>query len=374
MTQDRKLTVVQVLPALESGGVERGTLELGRYLVAHGHRSIVISAGGRMLEQLKREGSEHVEWPVGAKRLGTLRYVRPLRRFLEEQQPDILHLRSRLPAWIGYLAWRRLPPATRPHLVTTVHGPYTPNRYSAVMTRGERVIAVSNTIQDYILAQYPRVDPGIIRVIHRGIDPAAYPYGYHPSPEWLRAWRRDFPQTENRMLLTLPARLTRWKGQEQLIHIVAELRRRGLPVHGLMVGEANRRKARFEEELRGQIQAAGLEDAITLTGHRTDLREIMAISHAVLSLSRDPEAFGRTTIEALSLGRPVIGFDHGGVGEQLAAVFPEGAVPVGDVDALVNKLAEWGASPPLPAREHGFTLDNMCSRTLEVYRELAGHG
>ena len=100
----KRLTVVQMLPALESGGVEKGTLEVGKYLVDHGHRSIVISAGGRLVAQLEREGSEHVAWPVGAKRLSTLRYIGKVREFLTREQPDILHLRSRLPAWIGYRA------------------------------------------------------------------------------------------------------------------------------------------------------------------------------------------------------------------------------------------------------------------------------
>src|SRR3970040_1875396 len=110
----QRLTVVQMLPALESGGVEKGTLEVGRHLVQNGDRSSVISAGGRMVAQLEREGSEHVAWPVGAKRFSTLRYIWKVREFLAREQSDILHLRSRLPAWIGYRAWEGLPPATHP--------------------------------------------------------------------------------------------------------------------------------------------------------------------------------------------------------------------------------------------------------------------
>ena len=118
----KKLTVVQILPALESGGVERGTLEVGRYLVQNGHRSIVISAGGRMVEQLRREGSEHIAWDVGAKSLWSLRFVPRLRRFLRDNQVDILHARSRMPAWLAWLAWRGMEPIHRPRFVTTVHG------------------------------------------------------------------------------------------------------------------------------------------------------------------------------------------------------------------------------------------------------------
>ena len=369
----QRLTVVQMLPALESGGVEKGTLEVGKYLVDHGHRSIVVSAGGRLVAQLEREGSEHVAWPVGAKRLATLRYIWKVREFLAREQPDILHLRSRLPAWIGYRAWKGLPAASRPQLVTTVHGPYTPGRYSSVMVRGERVIAISDMIRAYILKNYPWVDPAIIRVIPRGVDPQAYPHGYQPPTEWLAKWRTQYPQLAGKYVITLPGRLTRWKGQEHLIHIIAGLKQRGLPAHGVLVGDAHPRKQYFADELRAQVRAMGLEKDITFTGHRSDMKEIMAVSDVVLSLSLDPEAFGRVSLEALTLGVPVAAYDHGGVAEQLAAVFPEGRVPVGDTQAAEEKLARWyNQRPPVPGT-HPFTLERMLRSTLETYLELAGH-
>ncbi len=368
---DRRLTVVQMLPALESGGVEKGTLEVGRHLVQHGHRSIVISAGGRMVEQLSREGSEHVAWPVGAKRLATLRYIGKVRELLARERPDILHLRSRLPAWIGYRAWRGLPAGSRPHLVTTVHGPYTPGWYSSVMVRGERVIAISDMIREYILRNYPAVDPAVIRVIPRGVSPEAYPHGYQPPAEWLATWHRQYPQLDGKYVITLPARLTRWKGQEDFIRIITGLKRRGLPVHGLLVGDAHPRKRYYADELRAQAHAVGLDHDITFTGHRGDLKEIMAVSDVVLSLSLDPEAFGRVSLEALTLGRPVAAYDHGGVAEQLAAVFPEGRVPVGDVEAMEEKLAHWYARRPTVPKQNPFTLERMLNSTLEVYLELA---
>jgi glycosyltransferase involved in cell wall biosynthesis len=367
----KRLTVVQMLPALESGGVEKGTLEVGRHLVQNGHRSIVISAGGRLVAQLEREGSEHVAWPVGAKRLATLRYIWKLREFLAREQPDILHLRSRLPAWIGYRAWKGLPPGTRPHLVTTVHGPYTPGRYSSVMVRGERVIAISDMIRAYILRNYPWVDPAAIRVIPRGVDPQAYPHGYQPPAGWLATWRAQYPQLAGKYVITLPGRLTRWKGQEHLLRIIAGLKQRGLPAHGVLVGDAHPRKQYFADELHAQVKAMGLEHDITFTGHRGDLKEIMAVSDVVLSLSLDPEAFGRVSLEALSLGRPVAAYDHGGVAEQLAAVFPEGRIPVGDTQAAEETLAGWYLHPPAVPTTHPFTLECMLRSTLETYFELA---
>lgn len=370
MVPGRPLTVLQMLPALNAGGVERGTLEVGRYLVAHGHRSLVMSAGGRLVARLEEEGSSHIAWDVGRKSLSTLRLVPRLRRLLAECQVDILHLRSRLPAWIGYLAWRSMPPDRRPYLVTTVHGPYSVNAYSAVMTRGERVIAVSETIRDYILKNYPRVDPAVIRVIHRGVEPADYPYGFRPAPAWLEAWHRDHPQMAGKRLLTLPARITRWKGQEDFLDLLAALKQRGLAVHGLIIGETHPRRRDFLGELQRRARDLGLAQDVTFSGHRGDLREIMALSAIVFSLSREPEAFGRVSLEALSLGVPVLAYDHGGVGEQMAVLLPEGRVPVGAWRTAAAQAAEWLQRPPVVRPDHPFTLDRMLAATLATYAEL----
>ncbi|MDO9635842.1 MAG: glycosyltransferase, partial [Thiobacillus sp.] len=166
MTENKKLTVLQLVPALESGGVERGTLEVAQALVEHGHRALVISAGGRLVAPLAQCGAEHHTWPIGTKSFRTLRLVGKLRAFMQEHQVDIVHARSRVPAWIAWLAWRRMNPATRPRFVTTVHGMYGVNRYSRIMTQGERVIAVSNTVRDYILREYPDTPADRIQVIH----------------------------------------------------------------------------------------------------------------------------------------------------------------------------------------------------------------
>lgn len=367
------MSIVQVLPALEMGGVERGTLEVARRLVAEGHRSTVISAGGRLVEQLEREGSTHLAWDVGAKRLATLRWIPRLRRYLRDARPDVLHLRSRLPAWMAYWAWKSLPAAERPALVTTVHGFYTPGRYSSVMMRGEHVIAISESVRIHVLEHYSWVDPARIRVIHRGVDPAVYPHGYRPPAEWLAAWCAEHPELQNQYVLTLPARLSRWKGQEDFIAIIAALRAQGVPAHGLLVGGTHPRKRHYEAELRAQIAAQHLGQYITLLGHRSDLREIMAVSDVVLSLSREPEAFGRVSLEALSLGRPVIAYAHGGVGEQLAAILPRGAVPVGDHVTAVQRLMAWYGMPPQVPTRQPFTLERMLTATLEVYREAVAN-
>ncbi len=368
----RRLTVVQMLPALDGGGVERGTLEIAEALVAAGHRAIVISEGGRLVEELEALGAEHVTLPVGRKALSTLRYIPIVRRLLRDEGVDILHLRSRLPAWIGYLAWKGLPNESRPHLVTTVHGAYSPGWYSAVMTKGERVIAVSDSIVNYIRTNYPKVDPERIVRIYRGIDPECYYPDFRPDPAWLERFFNENPQARDRWLLTLPGRITQIKGQMDLIEIVAGLKARGVPVHALLVGGVHPRRQEYWHKVQAAIAEAGLANDITWLGPRRDLREIMAISDVVLSLTQKPESFGRTVTEALALGRPVLGYNHGGVGEQLGQIYPEGRVPPGGIDDAIKRLARWWqeGAPPI-VNQVPFTLARMQAETLDLYRLLA---
>ncbi len=369
---ERALTVVQVLPALEVGGVERGTLEVAAELVRRGHRAVVVSAGGRLVEALTAGGAEHVCLPVGRKRLSTLRLAGPLAGLLAGVDADIVHVRSRLPAWITALALRRLPAARRPARVTTVHGPYTVNAYSAIMTRGDRVIAISRFIRDYILENYRRVEPQRVQVIPRGIDPVEFPNGLVVDPAWEQGFRTQFELPREAMLVTQAARITRWKGQADFLAVIRALRQRGLPVIGLLAGTAESRQQGFHDELQASVRANGLETAVRFIGNRSDLRSVLAISAASVSLTREPEAFGRTTLESLSLGTPVVGYAHGGTQEILEALYPAGLCPVGDTAAVAERLAALLASPVrLPA--HGqFQLQDMLDATLAVYASLAG--
>ena len=368
------LTVAQLLPALNDGGVERGTLEVAAALVRHGHRSLVISADGRQVPRLEAEGSMHICWPIGRKSPMTLCCVDRLRRLLTRERVDILHARSRLPAWIAWLAWRGMPAETRPHFVTTVHGLYSSGFYSAVMARGERVITVSNTARDYIVSAYPATDPARITVIPRGVDPVEYHSGYHPQQEWLEAWYRTYPDTRNRYIVTLPGRITRSKGVLDFIEVIQGLKASGVPVHGLITGgQPTGRHRRLGKAVRQRLIETGLDGRITLTGYREDLREILAISAAVVSLSLHPEAFGRIVNEALALGRPVAGYAHGGVGEQLAAQFPEGCIPVGNHARLVERLVQWSRHAPSMDAVRPCTLEHMQNETLQVYEQLARH-
>ncbi len=365
-----KLTVVQLLPELHGGGVERGTLEIAKGLVAAGHRSIVISAGGRMVAELERDGSEHITLPVHRKRLGSLMQIMPLRRLLQSLQPDILHARSRVPAWLGYLAWKTLPPDRRPHFVTTVHGLYSVNAYSAIMTRGEAVIAVSQTIERYIAENYPQVAAANVRRIYRGIDPAAFPYGFQASSEWLTRWHEQMPQLIGKPLLCLPGRITRLKGHLEFVDLIAALHQRGVPAQAIIVGGDDPNRQGYLREIRARIAESGLTEAVHFLGHRSDMRELYSVSDLVFSLSTKPESFGRTVLETLALGRPVIGYDHGGVGEILAELFPAGRVPLRNHDELLARTLLLLQQPSKPKPNERFLLANMIGQTLALYQEL----
>ena len=363
------MKVIQILPELNAGGVERGTLEVGKYLVEQGHESLVISNGGRQVAQLEAEGSRHITLPVHKKRLRSLKQVKVLRELFEKERPDILHLRSRLPAWLAWLAWRKMNPATRPRLITTVHGMYSVNFYSKIMTRGEAVICVSNSVKDYVLKNYPDVPANKLTVIHRGVDPDQFPYGFQPPAGWLKKWQADYPQLEGKYVITLPGRITRWKGQLDFIQVIAALKARGLPAHGLLVGEPHPKKLEFLGEVKAAIQSAGLEHDMTLVGHRSDLREVMAVSDVVVSCSTDPEAFGRVTLEALAIGKPVTGYAHGGVAEQLQALLPEGKIPPHNIQQLEERLNEWHTNLSFPLKQNPFTRKAMLEMTLHSYKK-----
>jgi glycosyltransferase involved in cell wall biosynthesis len=365
------MKIIQILPELNAGGVERGTLELAAYLVAQGHEAVVISHGGRLVAELEASGARHIALPVHRKSLTSLLQVGRLRRVLTDEGAHILHLRSRVPGWLAWLAWCGMNRRTRPRLVSTVHGFYSVNAYSAVMTRGERVIAVSESIRAYVLDNYPKVAAASIRVIPRGIQVAAYGAEFRPAAAWLAGWEAARPGLAGKRVLLLPGRITRLKGHEDFFELLAALKAEGVPVHGLVAGDTHPKKRAYLEELHAMVQRLGLAGEVEFLGHRQDLREIMAVSEVICGLSVQPEAFGRTVVEALALGKPVLGYDCGGVGELLAGLFPMGRVPLGDRARLVAVARAILAQRPRPTPVGDpFTLEAMCRATLRVYQEL----
>lgn len=369
-----RLTVVQLLPALESGGVERSTLEVADALVRAGHRAIVVSAGGRLVAPLLATGAEHVTLDIGRKSLLTLRHVRSLRALFEREGADIVHARSRLPAWLGWKAVRAMPAARRPRFVTTVHGLNSPGRYSAVMTYGERVICVSDTVRRYVTQHYPRTDATRLRVIPRGIDPTQFPRRAWPDAAMRAAFAESVPALRGEgPLLLLPGRGTRLKGHADAIALLARLHAAGVQARLWMPGAREAGREAYIAELENEAARAGVAQALAITPPTARIADAYAAADLVLQLSRKPEAFGRTVIEALSVGRPVLGWAHGGVGELLAELQPQGAVATFDEQRLADTAQQLLAQPPspLPAMPERYTLRAMQDATLAIYQGLA---
>ncbi len=368
----RPLTVVQLLPALEAGGVEQSTLEIAEALQRAGHRAIVVSAGGRLVPTLEASGARHVRADIGRKSPWTLRHLWTLRRLFADVAPDIVHARSRLPAWLAWWALRGRAAGTRPRFVTTVHGLNSPSRYSAIMTRGERVICVSETVRRHVLEHYPRTDPARLRIIPRGVDPARF-----PRAPWRDAAARAAVAAEHPALggtgalLLLPGRGTRLKGHVDALQLLARMRADGEDARLWMPGARDPGRAAYVAELETLARTLGIEGAVAITGPTAAMPAAYAASDLVLQLSRRPEAFGRTVLEARAVGRPVLGWDHGGVGETLRAWQPEGAVEPFDADALRAAAHLLLARPPRPPATMPDTLRAMQDATLAVYDELS---
>ncbi len=368
------LTVVQMLPELESGGVERGTLEIGKFLADSNHRSIVISAGGRMVKQLVAEGSCHIDWKVGSKSPLIIKYFLPLRRLLKKERVDVLHLRSRMPAWIGYLVWKTLPEKKRPILVTTFHGFYSVNSYSAIMTKGMGIIAISRSIEEHIRNAY-----GVkkdIELIFRGVDKDKFDpdsVSVERIEEYRSSWRLD----NRKPVVMLPGRLTRLKGQDIFIQALALIKNRNF--QAILVGDLQDNPG-FAAELAALIDRLGLSGNVLMVGHCDDMPAALMLADVVISASsNEPEAFGRTTIEAMAMGKPVIATAHGGSLETVVPGETGWLVPPGNVDKLAQVLEEALASPD-KMRSFGmagkkavnstFTMKTMCEKTLAFYQRL----
>lgn len=356
------MKIVQILPALNSGGVERGTIDFARYLQQQGHQSIVISNGGRQVASLLANDCQHIQLPVHKKSLFSLATVKPLRRTLAELQPDLIHVRSRLPAWLVFLANRSLDIP----VVSTFHGCYSVNAYSNIMTKADAIIAISEHVKQYIEQNYrPKAT---IELIYRGVDNQQF-YPRANSPQWQQQLYAQYPALAQGFIL-MPGRLSPWKGQQDFLILMRKLHDQGLPIAAAIVGEAEANKEGYLQELHQLRRELGLEQQVCFLGHRSDMAELYNEAKAVCHLSRKPEPFGRTLTEALACNTPVLAYAQGGAAESLQQCFPAGLVPVGDLSAFAQQLRktlEQSNSITLPEQ---LTFSHQAAQTLALYQNL----
>lgn len=372
---NKPMTVLQMLPELEGGGVERGTLEVARYLVSLGHRSLVISGGGRLVRQLEEEGSIHIRMDTGKKSPASLKYIIPLRRLMQREQVDILHLRSRMPAWIGYLAWKSLPEVQRPVLMTTFHGFYSVNAYSAIMTRGQAIIAVSKAVQNHIAERYGRTDNVI--TIPRGVDSDTFT-PEKVSVEQLGAMRDKWGLEGNSVCIMLPGRMTRWKGQEVFLKSLALVKNDNY--QAILVGDPDENRS-YADELEAMIDKNNLRGKVKMVGHCQDMATAYLLSDIVISASSSQaEAFGRVSIEAMAMEKPVIATAHGGSLETVVDGETGWLVKPGDPVDMAKAIETALSLSPEERSAIGkrgyqrvkrhFTTEAMCSATIALYTKM----
>lgn len=355
------IKVMQVVPALNVGGVERGTVEFAQYLKQQGHQSIVVSAGGTMVKTLEQAGVQHITLNVNKKSLSSLFSVNKLRHLMNEHDVDVVHARSRIPAWLSYFALKKLP-SKRPHFVTTLHGLHSVSKYSAIMASGDQVIAVSDAAKEYLqsnFSDYLKHEPV---VIPRGID-EQFSYGHKPNKEWLTAFNKQFPQLLNSKKVLLPGRLTRVKGVENLLHWL-----KNSDVSHQLLLTASPDESKYSRKIHQMLEHNGVSERVVWLGLQTDMPNLYAAVDVVVSSNNKPESFGRTVLEAISVGTPVVGFASGGVKEVLKNTFPEGIVEDQNTEQLASVIDQFLVNRPSVKPHNLYSNQNMFEKTLAVYR------
>ncbi len=371
--------ILQVLPALETGGVERGTVEITAAIARAGGTPLVASAGGRLATSVERAGGRNILLPlVGRSPWRIWRNAAALAALIQRENVSLVHARSRGPAWSAWLACRR----TGAKFVTTYHGAYNEDlpykrRYNEIMAKGEIVIAISHFIADLIRTRHG-VDPARIRIIPRGVDPAIFDPA-KVTTERLIGLARKWRLPDGAPTIMLPGRLTRWKGQNLLVAALAKMKRRDAVV--LLVG-ADQGRDRFTREIAAEAAKLGVADRVRILGQCDDMPVAYMLADVVVNASTDPEAFGRVVIEGQSMARPVIAANHGGAAETITHDVTGWHVPPGDADALAAALdfvlslsqdarAELGAVARANVAAH-YTVQAMQDATIAVYLELLG--
>lgn len=372
-------TILQILPELVTGGVERGTIDMAAYIKEQGWNSIVASNGGQMMHELERLGIPHIQMPLHSKnpivmQLNVLR----LSKIIEAYDVDILHARSRAPAWSGYQAAKK----TGCHFVTSFHGTYKVQNkfkhwYNGVMTRGERVIAVSQFIKEHMIATYG-TDPAKIDVVPRGVDLARF------DPAKVREDRiikllKEWNVPEDKRVIMLPGRLTRWKGHLDLLEALYRLPSQDYFCLFVGGGEKN---SEYVKEIEEKVASLNLLGRVRFTGECGDMPAAYLLSDVVVSASREPEAFGRIAIEAQAMGRPIVATAHGGSMETIVPEQTGFLCRAGDVEMLssaINRALTLNASARdrfaqrSMAHAHAhFSREAMCKGEFSTYATVLG--
>ncbi len=374
---DKPPTIMQVLPALNSGGVERGTIEISKALVSSGWKSVVLSNGGSMVKELTNSGGVHVNLDIGSKNpLNWPNNYLRLKEAVYQYDVSLIHARSRMPAWLSL----NVAKSTDTPFMTTFHGRHNDTNllkkfYNSVMTRGQRTIAISKYIASEITQRYP-IHPKQLSIIPRGVD-TEYFNRKTVSEERINKLKANWKIPENIPIVMLPGRVSRWKGHELLIESLANLKDQLF--FCVIVGPFDG-KEKFKSKIEYLIRAHSLCSKVRFVGDCSDMAAAYSLADIVISASLDPEPFGRTIIEAQAMGNIVLASNHGGAVESIIEgktgwLFePRNSAALSDSLKNALTLNEHKRSIISDnAQEHikeKFSTQLMCMRTLSVYSEI----
>lgn len=357
------MNILQILPELKVGGVETGTVDFAKYLVEHGHKSVVVSNGGELVDTLTRTGSKHYVLPVHRKSIiSVIKLIKPLRRIIKEENIDIVHARSRVPAWIAFFACRK----TKAEFITTCHGAYQNRLFSQVMGWSKLIIVPSNAIGKHMIDRY-KVDRSNIRCIPRSVDLNRF--------NIKRIEKTGKPE----IVISILGRITPLKGHTYFIKAMAKVVRSYPFVKIWIIGDAPENKQSYKRELEVLVRSLGLRGNVEFLGNRQDVPELLSKTDIMVMSTVTPEAFGRVILEAQAIGVPVVATSVGGIVDIIEDEKTGLLVMPRDVDQMAKQVMRLINDKNLyksivhEARlllEEKFTLGHMATNILEVYKEL----
>ena len=374
----RNYSVLQVLPHLNSGGLVSGAIEISEALQKAGMNSFVASEGGRREREITKVGGKVINFSLGSKNpLIIFLNIYKLSKIIKKYKINIIHARSRAPAWSAYFAAKKMGIP----FVTTFHGTYSiqnklKKKYNSVMVKGDRVIAISRFINSHILSNY-NINKEKTVIIHRGVNIEQYNY-FKVSNERLISLSKKFNIPEDCFVILLPGRITRWKGHKLFIEAINKLQRSDITC--LIVGDFQGRN-KYYAELERLIDQFKLKNNFRIIPNQIDMAAIYKLADVVVSSSLEPEAFGRVVAEAQAMGRPTVAVNHGGGPEIIIDGLTGWLFKSGNANDLADKInkalslnkndRDKMAMNAIERAKLNFNNEMMCEKTLQVYAELA---
>lgn len=381
-----KKNILQIIPSLKSGGIERGVVEINNYLVKNGFNSFVLSSGGKMVYQIEQAGGRHITMDVATKNpFKMFMNIFKIRKIIKENNIDLVHVRSRAPAWSAYFACKKI----KCPLVSTIHGNYSVGNflfswlkrfYNSSMVRADKIICVSNYIKEYAYKNYrifrKKLEVGNVEVIHRGVDVDLF----NPSKvsqERIIALINKMQVANDLPIILLPGRLTEWKGQLYFMDVLSMVKNKNYLC--LIVGDAKDHED-YLNKLKDKIKEKHLEGLVKIEDNISDMSAGYMLADIVVSTSIRGEAFGRVVPEAQAMKKMVIATSIGGSLETIIddktgwLVDPNNKKKFAEIiDKVLNMSREEKTKIGEIARQHivdNYTTEKMCSKTVNLYNKM----